>query len=87
MVDIIYCEDTRNTSKLLNTSKKKYFSLILFNVDGEKFLKALNLNDLYTLKNEYYYNSKSGIANTNFNDYILNQENILFQLSVGVTVK
>ena len=28
-------------NKLLNTSKKKYFSLILFNVDGEKFLKAL----------------------------------------------
>lgn len=34
-----------------------------------------NTDDLYTLKNEYYYNSKSGIANTNFNDYILNQEN------------
>ena len=28
-------------NKLLNTSKKKYFSLILFNVDADKFLKAL----------------------------------------------
>ena len=28
-------------NKLLNTSKKKYFSLILFNVDDSKFLKAL----------------------------------------------
>ena len=27
-------------NKLLNTSKKKYFTLILFNVDGSKFLKA-----------------------------------------------
>lgn len=27
-------------NKLLNTSKKKYFSLILFNVDSSKFLKA-----------------------------------------------
>ena len=34
-----------------------------------------NTDDLYTLNNEYYYNSKTGIANTNFNDYILNQEN------------
>lgn len=35
-----------------------------------------NTDDLYTLNNEYYYNSKTGIANTNFNDYLLDQEDI-----------
>lgn len=34
-----------------------------------------NTDDLYTLNNEYYYNSKNGYANTNFGKYILNQEN------------
>lgn len=34
-----------------------------------------NTDDLYTLNNEYYYNSKNGYANTNFSKYILNQEN------------
>lgn len=34
-----------------------------------------NTDDLYTLDNEYYYNSKNGYANTNFGKYILNQEN------------
>lgn len=37
-----------------------------------------NTDDLYTLKNEYYYNSskiiKTQYANTNFGQYILNQE-------------
>ena len=38
-----------------------------------------NTDDLYTLKNEYYYNSTNTkttfFANTNFGQYILNQEN------------
>lgn len=34
-----------------------------------------NTDDLYTLNNEYYYNSSIGTANTNLNEYILNQEN------------
>lgn len=33
-----------------------------------------NTDDIYTLNNEYYYNSKLGVANTTFNDYILDQE-------------
>lgn len=34
-----------------------------------------NTDDLYTLKNEYYYNSGK-VANTNVGEYILNQQNI-----------
>lgn len=35
-----------------------------------------NTDDIYTLQNEYYYNSKTGLANTNLGSYVLNQQNV-----------